>query len=162
MLVHLILMPDSQGIIRDSPKFDSSFDRGRPMRVFFKKAQLSLGLEEAVADMKPGGVKMVFLIPELSLACPQVCCQAFSKLCCPCSDAITRIRFPLSGTSPNYADCRLCRQGYVWLTSSRMSAWHFIWSWCPSIPRTQYPPGPHHQGSDHPWQNEKGSLEVVL
>ncbi len=61
-----------QGIVRDSPKFDSSFDRGRTLKAKYKRAQLSLGLEEALADMKPGGVKMVFLVPELSIACPKV------------------------------------------------------------------------------------------
>ncbi len=61
-----------QGIVRDSPKFDSSFDRGRTLKAKYRRAQLSLGLEEALADMKPGGVKMVFLVPELSIACPKV------------------------------------------------------------------------------------------
>jgi hypothetical protein len=61
-----------QGIVRDSPKFDSSFDRGRTLKAKYKRAQLSLGLEEALEDMKPGSVKMVFLVPELSIACPRV------------------------------------------------------------------------------------------
>jgi len=66
-----------QGIIRDSPRFDSSYDRGRTMKVRFGRAQLAGGLEEALADMHPGDAKMVFLIPELAYACPP------GKVCFP-------------------------------------------------------------------------------
>jgi FKBP-type peptidyl-prolyl cis-trans isomerase 2 len=59
-----------QGIIRDSPRYDSSYDRGRAMKVRYGRAQLTLGLEEALADMHPGDAKMVLLTPDLAYACP--------------------------------------------------------------------------------------------
>lgn len=76
-----------QGIIRESPRFDSSYDRGRTMKARFGKAQLAGGLEEAIADMSPGGAKMVFLIPELAYACPA------GKVCFPDIEADERIAF---------------------------------------------------------------------
>jgi len=60
-----------QGILKDSPSYDSSFERGRPMKVRFGGAQLCKGLEEALAGMQEGGRKLVFLVPELSFACPK-------------------------------------------------------------------------------------------
>jgi hypothetical protein len=60
-----------QGIAADSPKYDSSFLRGRAQEARVGKSQISLGLEEAIKGMKPGGVRMVFLVPELSISCPK-------------------------------------------------------------------------------------------
>lgn len=60
-----------QGILQNSPSFDSSYGRGRTMKVRYQRAQLSQGLEEALSTMKPGGSRMVFLTPALSFACPK-------------------------------------------------------------------------------------------
>lgn len=60
-----------QGILKDSPRYDSSYDRGRSMKVRYGKGQLTLGLEEALRDMKPGGSKLVFMTPDQSYACPK-------------------------------------------------------------------------------------------
>ena len=76
-----------QGILRDSPRFDSSFDRGRTMKVRFGRAQLAGGLEEALSDMTAGGAKMVFLTPELAYSCPP------GKVCFPDIEADERLAF---------------------------------------------------------------------
>jgi len=76
-----------QGIIRDSPRFDSSYDRGRTMKVRFGRAQLAGGLEEALADMHPGDAKMVLLTPDLAYACPA------GKVCFPDIEADERLVF---------------------------------------------------------------------
>jgi len=76
-----------QGIIRDSPRFDSSYDRGRTMKVRFGRAQLAGGMEEALADMHPGDAKMVFLVPELAYACPA------GKVCFPDIEVDERLAF---------------------------------------------------------------------
>jgi len=84
-----------QGILKDSPRFDSSYDRGRTMKVRYGKAQLTLGLEEALKDMKPGGAKLVFLIPELAFACPP------GKTCVPDIEANERLAFYIELISVN-------------------------------------------------------------
>jgi len=84
-----------QGILKDSPRFDSSFDRGRTMKVRYGKAQLTLGLEEAMRDMKPGGAKLVFLVPELAYACPP------GKMCVPDIEANERLAFYIELISVN-------------------------------------------------------------
>lgn len=60
-----------QGIAQDSPQYDSSFARGRPYEGKIGKAQVSFGIEDALQDMTPGAIKMIFLVPELSIACPK-------------------------------------------------------------------------------------------
>ena len=91
-----------QGIAQDSPQYDSSFDRGRPYEGTMGKAQISFGLEEALADMKPGGSKMVFLVPELSIACPK------SRVCVAEINTDERLSFYLELVSVNgVTDSRL-------------------------------------------------------
>lgn len=53
-----------QGTLDDGTQFDSSYDRGEPLEFICGAGMMILGFDKAVADMKPGDVKNVHLMPE--------------------------------------------------------------------------------------------------
>ena len=50
------------GYFEDETKFESSLDRGKPIKFVFKKQNILKGWEEALSMMKPGG-KMKIIVP---------------------------------------------------------------------------------------------------
>ena len=53
-----------KGTFNDGTQFDSSYDRGEPLEFVCGAGQMIKGFDAAVADMEPGEVKDIHLMPE--------------------------------------------------------------------------------------------------
>lgn len=53
-----------QGTLDDGTQFDSSYDRGQPLEFVCGAGMMILGFDKAVANMKPGEIVNVHLMPE--------------------------------------------------------------------------------------------------
>ena len=59
-----------EGTLNDGSKFDSSYDRGEPLEFICGAGMMIEGFDRAVADMAPGDVKNVHLMPEQAYGQP--------------------------------------------------------------------------------------------
>ena len=53
-----------RGTLNDGSQFDSSYDRGEPLEFVCGAGMMIFGFDQAVADMEPGEIKDVHLMPE--------------------------------------------------------------------------------------------------
>jgi len=53
-----------RGTLNDGSQFDSSYDRGQPLEFVCGAGMMIFGFDKAVADMEPGEIKDVHLMPE--------------------------------------------------------------------------------------------------
>ena len=59
-----------EGTLNDGSKFDSSYDRGEPLEFICGAGMMIEGFDRAVADMAPGDVKNIHLMPEQAYGQP--------------------------------------------------------------------------------------------
>ena len=71
-----------KGTFNDGTQFDSSYDRGEPLEFVCGAGQMIKGFDAAVADMEPGEVKDIHLMPEEAYGQPdpQKACAAYNEI----------------------------------------------------------------------------------